>query len=128
MNNNAPQDELITAMSPSIFVLSCIGLAIAHGVSPENFGDYSHIVGTLFSQAWVFWIAIAVSLFIVLSFGFPSIKKQCVALAIGVIGTLFILASAAFELSWLVCMVFLFAVLVPASGIAFSQVTKGKNK
>lgn len=123
MTDDKPQDDLIVSMSPTVFAFSCLGLAIAHGISPSQFGEYAHVAGKLFNGTWAFWVAIAVTLLIMLSFGLPSLKKAGIALAIGMIGSLSIVSLAALQLNWLVCMALFFAVLVPAGVFAFHKTT-----
>lgn len=128
MTDKKPQDDLIVSMSPTAFAFSCLGLAIAHGISPSQFGEYEHVVGRLFNGAWVFWVVIAVTLLMMLAFGLPSLKKAGIALAISVIGSLSIVSLAALQLNWLVCMTLIFAVLVPAGVFAFRKTTGSRGE
>lgn len=128
MTDDKSQDELIVSMSPTAFAFSCLGLAIAHGISPSQFGEYEHVAGKLFNGTWVFWMAIAVTLLIMLSFGLPSLKKAGIALAIGVIGSLSIVSLAVLQLNWLVCMALIFAVLIPAGVFAFRKTTSSRRE
>tara|TARA_Y100001963_G_C6410165_1_gene278032 strand:+ start:49 stop:450 length:402 start_codon:yes stop_codon:yes gene_type:complete len=123
-----PQDELIVSMSPMIFVISCLGLAIANGVDPSQFGEFEAQIRALFKPAWAFWITMGVSILFMCVFGVSSVRKQFTALVIGLVGSFFILLSAAVQLNWLVTVVLLFAVLIPASSAAFIKMTATQTK
>jgi hypothetical protein len=123
-----PQDELIISMSPMVFVISCLGLAIANGVDPSQFGDFESQIRALFKPAWAFWVTMGVSILFMCVFGVSSVRKQFTAMVIGLVGSFFILLSAAVQLNWLVTVVLLFAVLIPAGSAVFSKMTASRTK
>lgn len=126
--NKNSQDELIASMSPSAFVTSCLLLAIAHGAEPINFEGFEVIAQELFNATWIVWITMAISLLIMLGAGLSTLRNQIAALVVGVIGSLFVLTSAVFQTNWLVMMILLFAVLIPASSAAFIKMTATETK
>ncbi len=127
MTNKKPLDELIASMSPLVFVISCLGLAIAHGVDPSQFGEFEAVTRSLFKPVWAFWITMGVSLLMMLAFGIASLRKQLAAV-IGLAGSFFILLSSAVQLNWLVTIVLLFAVLIPAGNLAFRKMAITTSK
>lgn len=128
MTNKYKQDELISSMSPSIFVISCLLLAISNGLEPSQFNEFEGLAHKLFDSSWVVWLTMVVSLLMMLAFGVASLRKQIVAMIIGLAGTLFILLSSAVQLNWLVMMILIFAVLIPAGNVAFSKMTGTPSK
>lgn len=126
--NKNSLDDLIASMSPSVFVTSCLCLAISHGADPIHFKGFEVIAQELFKATWIVWISMAISLLIMLGFGLATLRNQIAALIVGVIGSLFVLTSAAFQTDWLVMMILLFAVLIPASSAAFIKMTATQTK
>lgn len=126
--NKNSQGDLIASMSPSIFVTSCLCLAIAHGADPFHFKGFEVIAQELFKATWIVWISMAISLLIMFGSGLASIRSQIAALVVGVIGSLFVLVSAAFQTDWLVMMILLFTVLTPASNAVFIKMTDSQTK
>lgn len=127
-NDKRSQDELIISMSPMVFVISCLGLAIANGVDPSQFGEFEAQIRALFKPAWAFWVTMSVSILFMCVFGVASVRKQFTAMVIGLVGSCFILLSAAVQLNWLVTAVLLFAVLIPAGNAAFSKLKDSPTK
>lgn len=117
------QSELIVSMSPLAFVLSCLGLAYANAVDLAQFpAEFLKIAHTLFAASWTFWAVIVVSLFMMLTFGLPSIRNLVAALIISIIGTLSILSMTAYQVNWLVMLILICTVLVPAGNVLFKKI------
>lgn len=126
--NAASSDEVkvdpIASASPFMFVVSCIMLAYTNLIPlSTNPSEWIEVAKSLYSASQVMWLTLAMSLLMMFTLGLPPMRNQIAAFVVGVIGSLAILAMAAFQISWLVMMILIFAVLIPAGNVAFRKMT-----
>lgn len=115
------KSDMILSLSPLIFVCSCICLAIFNGTAPAQFGQYEYIAAAVFKAQWTLWVSLPVSLLMMLFFGITSARNQMAALAVGTIGSLFLVGFYTLQINWMVIMGILLAVLIPSADLVFKR-------
>lgn len=119
----------IASASPFMFVVSCMMLAYTNAVPLSTYpSPWLEVAQPLYSASQVMWLAAAMSIVMMFILGLPPIRNQLSALVVGLVGSIVILIMAGFQISWLVMMVLLFAVLIPAGNVAFCKMTVTPSK
>lgn len=122
--NDEVRVDPIASASPFLFVISCLMLAYMYAVPLSTYpSEWLEVAESLYSASKAMWLALPMSLLMMFTLGLPPMKNQIAAFVLGLIGSLVILAMAAFQFSWLVMMILIFAVIIPAGNIAFSKMT-----
>lgn len=122
MASKKENDGLISSSSPFIFVITCMMLAYIYAVPASSHpSEWVDLAQRIYSSSQALWLSLAISILMMYVMGLSPIRNQLAALVVGVIGSLAILAMAAFQIGWLVTMLLLFAVLVPGGSLAFAK-------
>lgn len=112
----------IGSASPGMFVISCLILAHTNAVPLSDYSpEMMDVASSIYSASSMAWISGLVSLLMMFALGLPSIKNQLSALAVAVVGSVAILVISAFQVSWLVMMMLIFAIIIPVGNLAFSK-------
>lgn len=114
----------IASASPFMFVISCLMLAYIYTVPLSTYpSEWLEVAKSLYSASQAMWLTLAMSLLMMFNLGLPPMRNQIAAFVVGLIGSLAILAMAAFQISWLAMMILIFSILIPAGNVAFSKMT-----
>lgn len=119
----------IASASPFMFVVSCMMLAYTNAVPLSSYPfEWLKVAEPLYLASQVMWLAAAMSLVMIFTLGLPPIRNQLSALVVGLVGSIAILSIDAFQISWLVMIILLFAVIIPASNVALSKMSGMPSK
>ena len=112
----------IGSASPGMFVISCLILAYTNAVPLSDYSpEMMDVASSIYSASSMAWISGLISLLMMFALGLPTIKNQLSALAVAVVGSVAILVISAFQVSWLVMMMLIFAIIIPVGNLAFSK-------
>lgn len=115
------EDRLIVAAAPFVFVSSCLSLALMYATKTLMIKEFGTVAEALISASWTSWVAMLCTLTIMFFFGMPSLRKVAVASGIAVAGAIFVLSTPMFDISWLVMVLVMFAVVVPLGNFLYRK-------
>lgn len=122
------EDRLIVAAAPFVFVSSCLSLALMYATKTLMIKEFGAVAEALISTSWTSWVAMLCTLKIMFFFGMPSLRKVAVASGIAVAGAIFVLSIPMFDISWLVMVLVMFAVVVPLGNFLYRKLTTKANQ